>query len=257
MIALYSKGLVSFLNLSLSRLLKDSILVVQNIQCEHLGRFKKLFESDKYDISVIDARNIKNIFPNISDYSGIIILGGPMSVYDNYEYLEEEQNLINKAVDMNIPTLGICLGSQLIAQALGGNVHAGKTKEIGWYDVEITNDGKREIFSGLSTNNVKIFQWHGDTYDLPNGSIILAKSRDYVQAFRIKNAIGIQFHIEVDVNMIKDWINQYSKEIEDSKIPVDSIMPKNLSQIEELSSLCKLVYVNFRDMIEKSKKKIN
>jgi len=69
---------------------KDSILVVQNIQCEHLGRFKKLFESDKYDISVIDARNIKNIFQNISDYSGIVILGGPMSVYDNYEYLQEE-----------------------------------------------------------------------------------------------------------------------------------------------------------------------
>lgn len=237
--------------------MNDSILVVQNIQCEHLGRFKKLFESDKYDISVIDARNIKNIFQNLSDYSGIVILGGPMSVSDNYEYLQEEQNLINKAVDMNIPTLGICLGSQLIAQALGGSVHVGKTKEIGWYDVEITNDGKKEIFSGLSTNNVKIFQWHGETFLLPDSSTILAKSRDYVQAFRIKNAIGIQFHIEVDVNMIKDWINQYSKEIEDSKIPVDSIMPKNLSQIEELSSLCKLVYVNFRDMIEKSKKKIN
>ena len=243
------------MNLSLSLPVKDSILVVQNIQCEHLGRFKKLFESDKYDISVIDARNIKNIFPNISDYSSIVILGGPMSVSDNYDYLQEEQNLIKKAVDMNIPTLGICLGSQLIAQALGGNVHAGKTKEIGWYNVEITNDGKREIFSGLSTNNVKIFQWHGDTFDLPEGFTILAKSRDYVQAFRFKSAIGIQFHIEVNVSMIKDWINQYSKEIEDYKIPVDSIMPKNLSQIEELASLCKLVYVNFRDMIEKTRKK--
>ena len=232
-------------------LLSKNVLVVQNIGCEHLGNLSRLFESDGYNISLLNSQ--KDLIPtDINSYSGIIILGGPMSVYDNYDYLKDQQKLIKKAVDMQIPTLGICLGSQLIAESLGGTVYPGNLKEIGWYNIEVTENGSRDIFNGVKSFKNKVFQWHGDTFNLPKDSIIFAKSRDYFQAFRIKSAIGIQFHVEVDVNMINDWINQYSKEIEDSKIPVDSIMCKD-SQIEELSNLCKLVYVNFRNLIEKTR----
>jgi GMP synthase-like glutamine amidotransferase len=217
-----------------------------------LGTFKDFFESDGYSLCILDAKDTKNILKNISHYAGIVILGGPMSVYDNYDYLKEEQNLIRKASELGVPTLGICLGSQLIAQALGGRVYQGNIKEIGWYEVEITDDGKREIFNDISSQMIKIFQWHGDTYDLPVQSKILAKSKEYTQAFRIKNAIGIQFHIEVNVNMINNWIKQYSKELKDSKIVADSILPENISQIEDLSNLCKSVYTNFHDMIQKN-----
>lgn len=229
-----------------------NILVVQNIQCEHLGTFREFFESDGYSLSIIDAQNTKKATANISDYAGIVILGGPMSVNDKYDYLKDEQNLIKIASERNIPTLGICLGSQLIAKALGGRVYHGKIKEIGWYDVEITEEGKREVFNGVSSQMIKIFQWHGDTFDLPMQSRILAKSHEYVQAFRVKNTIGIQFHIEVDINMINNWIRQYSNELKDSKIVADSILPENQSQIENLANLCKLVYMNFHNMIQKN-----
>lgn len=229
-----------------------NILVVQNIQCEHLGNFREFFESDGYSLSIIDAQNTKNAAANISDYAGIVILGGPMSVNDTYDYLEDEQNLIKIASELDIPTLGICLGSQLIAKALGGRVYRGKIKEIGWYDVEITEEGKREVFNGVSSQMIKIFQWHGDTFDLPLQSTILAKSNEYVQAFRVKNAIGIQFHIEVDTNMINNWIRQYSNELKNSKIVADSILPENQSQIENLANLCKLVYMNFHNIIQKN-----
>lgn len=228
-----------------------NILVIQNINCEHLGNFRDFLESDGYSICIYDSNNSKKALQNISDYAGIIILGGPMSVYDKYDYLKEEQNLIKKALALDIPTLGICLGSQLIAQALGGRVYPGRIKEIGWYEVEITDDGKKEIFHGVSSQRITIFQWHGDTFDLPVNSTILAKSSDYIQAFRIKNTIGIQFHIEVDINMINNWIRQYSNELKDLKIVPSSLMPENQSQIENLFNLCKLVYMNFHDIIQK------
>jgi GMP synthase-like glutamine amidotransferase len=226
----------------------SNILVVQNIGCEHLGNLSRLFESDGYNISLLNSQ--KDLIPtDINSYSGIIILGGPMSVYDNYDYLKDQQKLIKKAVDMQIPTLGICLGSQLIAEALGGTVYPGNLKEIGWYNVEITENGSRDIFNGVKSFKNKVFQWHGDTFRLPESAIILAKSDIYVQAFRINSAIGIQFHIEINESMIEEWIKIYSKEVLDLKSDKTNIMPQKKKQITNLFILCKLVYNNFKEMI--------
>ena len=143
--------------------MSQNILVIQNIGCEHLGNLSRLFESDGYNISLLNSQ--KDLIPtDLISYSGIVILGGPMSVYDNYDYLKDQQKLIRKAVDMKIPTLGICLGSQLIAEAMGGKVYPGNLKEIGWCDIEITENGSRDIFNGITTLKNKVFQWHGDSF---------------------------------------------------------------------------------------------
>lgn len=229
-------------------ILSKNILVIQNIGCEHLGNLAKLFELDGFNVTILNSQN--DLIPtDLISYSGIIILGGPMSVYDNYDYLKNEQKLIKKAVDMNIPTLGICLGSQLIAEAMGGKVYPGNLKEIGWHDIEITENGSRDIFNGITTLKNTVFQWHGDTFELPESAIILAKSDTYVQAFRIKTAIGIQFHIEVDESMIDEWIGVYSKEISDLNLDKSNIISNQKKQILNLLILCKLIYKNFKKMI--------
>lgn len=229
-------------------ILSKNILVIQNIGCEHLGNLAKLFELDGFNVTILNSQN--DLIPtDLISYSGIIILGGPMSVYDNYDYLKNEQKLIKKAVDMNIPTLGICLGSQLIAEAMGGKVYPGNLKEIGWHDIEITENGSRDIFNGITTLKNTVFQWHGDTFELPESAIILATSDTYVQAFRIKTAIGIQFHIEVDESMIDEWIGVYSKEISDLNLYKSNIISHQKKQILNLLILCKLIYNNFKKMI--------
>ncbi len=224
-------------------------MVIQNIACEHLGNLANLFELDGFNVTILNSQN-NSIPKDLISYSGIIILGGPMSVYDNYDYLKNEQKLIKKAVEMNIPTLGICLGSQLIAEAMGGKVHAGNLKEIGWYDIEITENGHRDIFNGVSTLKHTVFQWHGDTFELPPSAIILAKTNKYIQAFRIKTAIGIQFHIEVDESMIDEWTRVYSKEISDLNLDKSNIIPHQKKQILNLLIFCKLIYNNFKKMIQ-------
>ena len=231
-------------------------MVIQNIECEGLGSLAYLFELDGFNLTILNSQS--SLIPtDLTSYSGIIILGGPMSVYDNYVFLKNEQKLIKKAVDMKIPTLGICLGSQLIAEAMGGKVYPGNLKEIGWHDIEITENGSREIFNGIATLTNTVFQWHGDTFDLPKSAIILAKSDAYVQAFRIKTAIGIQFHIEVDESMIEEWLKVYSKEVSDLNLDKSEILSPQKMQVLNLLMICKLIYNNFKKMINHYDHKYN
>ncbi|MGH9933572.1 MAG: type 1 glutamine amidotransferase, partial [Nitrososphaerales archaeon] len=164
----------------------------------------------------------------------------------------DEQKLIQNAMAKNIPTLGICLGSQLLAKAAGAKVYKGSRKEIGWYPVEITTDGMNDMFNGLK-NNITVFQWHGDTYDLPKNAMTLARSELYpVQAFKVGSAVGIQFHLEVSKDMVKDWINQYKSELESVRdyIDVDDIIAGLDTNVNALNEYTRVLYRNFRKMIK-------
>lgn len=220
------------------------ILCVQNIECETLGTLEKLFRSDGFGIDTVHARN-EPIPDSIKRYAGVIILGGPMSVYDKHPYLQKEQNLINIAMENDVPVLGVCLGSQLIAHAAGGRVYRGIKKEIGWHKVSVTPAGQADIFAGIGgSQDLRVFQWHGDTYDLPSDAVVLAKSDLYPQAFRIGSAVGIQFHLEVDKNMIERWMKEYAKEVKEANIHKEDVLPK-AGEIEDLSLKCSQAYRNF------------
>lgn len=228
--------------------MKDIILSIQNTEIETLGNFKELFESDGYKIETIHVK--KDKIPQEPDkYAGIVILGGYMSVYEALPYLNEEQDLIRSANRLQVPLLGICLGSQLIAQALGGRVYKGEQKEIGWFDVVINNEGKNDIFKGIANKNIKVFQWHGDTFKLPNSAMLLASSDLYPQAFRLGNSIGILFHLEVTSQMIHNWTQNYGHEMNEVGISVNVILDGKNSEFESLANSCKVVYGNFSKMI--------
>jgi len=227
---------------------KDVILSIQNTEIETLGNLKKLFEADGYKIKTVNVK--RDYIPHNADqYAAIVILGGYMSVYENLSYLNEQQELIRNAKQHQVPLLGICLGSQLIAQALGGRVYKAEKKEIGWFDVAINNEGMNDIFKGIANKNMKVFQWHGDTYELPKSATLLASSDLYPQAFRIDTTIGILFHLEVTSEMIQKWLESYGPEMNESGVTADAILNEKKAEFESLASNCEVVYSNFSKMI--------
>ncbi len=227
------------------------ILSIQNISCETLGTLEDFLESDGYVLDKVLAPE-DPIPQSAIEFSAIILLGGPMSVYEGVPYLTKEQFLIRDAYRRNVPVLGVCLGSQLIAGALGGTVFRGAKKEIGWYVVKITDKGLDNLFKGFEQKELGVFQWHGDTYTLPRNAVVLAYSDLYPQAFKIGSAYGLQFHLEVTTDIIKVWTEEYREEIRREGIELEKIIARNSDEIVELNKECSLVWSNFSDIIQRN-----
>ena len=185
-------------------------MVFQHVPFEILGTMHPLFKQDNFRIRYINFGRHANSRPNLKRYRGLIILGGPMGVNDvsRYPHLQTEIDLIRKAIDKDIPILGICLGAQLIAAALGAKVSKSSKPEIGWSTVKLTEHGRVDPLFKHFRQQEKIFQWHNDTFEIPIGAVHLA-STDVCphQAFRYKdNVYGFQFHLEADEPLIERWL---------------------------------------------------
>jgi len=171
------------------------VLAFRHVPFEGIGRIAPLLENRGIACDYADLYVDGATTPDIAAYHGLIFLGGPMSANDPLPYLDRERALIAEAVERGQPLLGICLGSQLIARSLGGDVHRNPQREIGWFDLEFTdlaaNDG---LFSGIPGPET-VFHWHSDTWELPPGAVRLASSKACKnQAFRAgSNVYGMQF----------------------------------------------------------------
>ena len=223
----------------------SDVLVVQNTRIESSGYLGELLSRDGFDITSINAKH--EPIPN-KKFSLVVILGAPESANDNFPYLIEEQELIKNSVNDDIPVLGICLGSQLIAKTFGAKIYSGPKKEIGFYnDLKISSDST--FFSGFQ-NPFTVFHWHGDTFDLPQGALRLASSEHYPnQAFQYKSAIGLQFHLEVNEEMVNLWLDNTEEKLQ--KIPY--IDPQKIrSEINENISIVKSNMKNFYNNFKSS-----
>lgn len=218
-----------------------NVLLVQNTRIEGAGYLGDLLQNDGFKITSIHAKE-QDIPQNNFDW--IIILGAPESANDDLPYLKEEQKLIQTSVSNDIPVLGICLGSQLIAKTFGSEVYRGSKTEIGFYDdLKIENNN---LFAGIK--NPTVFHWHADTFDLPDGATRLASSTVYQnQAFRIDSAVGLQFHLEVNKEMVNLWLDK----TEDKLKNIPGINPQKIrdevdEKISTVQNNMRLFYNNFK-----------
>ena len=228
----------------------SDFLVLQHIDCEDLGTIEQAMIHRGISYRYVRLFDGDPLPEDIKNYSGLIILGGPMNVYeeDVYPYLKDEDILIKEAVKRRIPVLGICLGGQLIAKATGAKVNKGAKKEIGWYDLLLTPGGKADKVFKNSPERLTVFQWHGDTFDIPSDATHLAGSVLFPnQAFRIgDNIYGLQFHLEVTQKMISRWINEYKDELSSlDYIDPEKIIKDTDKYIKTLSQHAELFYNRF------------
>lgn len=229
------------------------LLVFQHVPHEILGTLNPLLKRAGFRIRYVNFARHPDVQPTLDGYDGLVVLGGPMSVNDadRLPHLRTEMKLIEDAMKRNLPVLGICLGAQLIAKTLGSGVYVNKEKEIGWYDVSPTDHAERDPLLRAFQKTEKIFQWHGETFDIPRTGLHLAFSSLCAnQAFRYgANVYGFQFHLEVDEGMIHRWLRVGENRDEiaalGGKIDPDRIHTETPTHITRLNQLSDRIFGEF------------
>ncbi|GET22112.1 type 1 glutamine amidotransferase [Prolixibacter denitrificans] len=192
---------------------------LQHVPFEDLGCIEQWITQNHHPSTV--TRFFENDeLPSLSDFDMLIVMGGPMGIYDDKEYpwLTEERQFIRKAIDANKTVLGICLGSQLIAHAMGAKVYPNREKEIGWFDISLTEQGHQSRLLEGFDETFPVFHWHGDTFELPAGAHHLFQSEGCVnQAFIRDHVLALQFHFEVTPESLNEMVKHGKEELTDGK----------------------------------------
>ena len=238
------------------------VLVLQHVPYEILGTLDPQLRIAGYRIRYVNFGRNPDANPDVDKYQGLIILGGPMNVdmTEDYPHLETEMRIIRRAMERGIPILGICLGAQLIAKTLGAEVKQNPVKEIGWYNISLTPEGERDPLLRHFEGTQRIFEWHGDTFELPKEATHLAYGKSCKnQAFRIgDNIYGFQFHLEVDPPLVERWLNTpvYQAEIASTEgmICPDNVRQETQCYIEEQMNLSEKVFGEFLSLMGHTKR---
>lgn len=186
----------------------------------------------------------------IDDYAAILVFGGAMHAdqEDNHPWLREENLFIQRLLDRHVPLLGICLGAQLIAKAAHAPVYRSSEPEVGWVEIELTDDAARDPLLGFFPRRFQAFQWHFYTYDVPGGACELARSTVCTQAFRLGEcAWGIQFHAEVTREQIGRWIDDATEDVPGSP---EELRAETDEEIAEWNALGKRLCRAFLEQAE-------
>ena len=193
---------------------------------------------------------------DLHDYDAVMVFGGAMHAdqEDQHPFLREEKALLAGLLDRGVPVMGVCLGSQLLAEAAGGSARRASTPEIGWHEVQLTPEGARDPVLGPLAPRFTAFQWHSYEFTLPPGATPLARSDVCLQAFRLGNAMGIQFHAEVSRKDAEAWIDDYRSDEDAVRIGVDPdpLRRRTHSSIEQWNELGRALCTRFLDSIHRS-----
>jgi GMP synthase-like glutamine amidotransferase len=199
-------------------------------------------------LNIARTRLYKNdSFPAPETIDWLVIMGGPMNIYqyDTYPWLLRERQFISEAINRRKCVLGICLGAQLIADALGGKVTKNKSPEIGFFDVKLNRKGVRsDIFAGFE-KSFNAFHWHGDTFSIPAGAVSLAKSKACDnQAFSYTDrVIALQFHLDYNRSSIEKMVRNCSHELVNAPYvqSIEELMTNSANLVKQEELLYKLL----------------
>lgn len=237
---------------------RPKILVFQHVPYEPLGTLDPLLKESGFRIRYVNFGRQPESRPTLEKYAALIVLGGPMNAdqIDCFPNLITEVEIIREAVQRDMSILGVCLGAQLLAKALGGSVTRNAAPEIGWYDVELTEAGSKDPVLSAFSPVQQVFQWHEDGITLPSDAIRLARSpASAVQAFRHgKHAYGFQFHLEANRPLIERWLavpdHQATLAKEQGRIDPDAIRAQTAASVGPLQDLSRETFTRWIDQFE-------
>lgn len=239
------------------------ILVFQHADSETLGNLEKEIKLQNLEFEILRTFD-HPVFPSgkdLENYGAVISLGGPLAVYEasRHPWMVKELLILKEALRQKKPILGICLGAQLLAAAAGAKVVKGPIKEIGWGWIQFDDWFSRRnplTFQVDLKKRHRVFQWHGDTFNLPPEGYRLAWNDSYpVQMFSFQgNAIGIQFHVETTEKMIYDWVSDGRDKIVKNGFDPEKILEESVSYLPDLQKMSHKFFYGFASLIRENRR---
>jgi GMP synthase-like glutamine amidotransferase len=222
------------------------LYIFRHIECEGPGYFGEVLSRLAIPCQVIAIDRNEPVPAGIDGCSGLVFMGGPMSVNDPLPWIGQELKLIRKAHAQGLPVLGHCLGGQLISKALGGTVSANPVREIGWHTVRKLHNETAESWLGELPFRMELFHWHGETFSVPDhAELILESDHCARQAFASGNTLALQCHVEMTAPMVREWVSRYREELGNPSPTVQSAesMAENLAgKIAALQQIADTLY---------------
>ncbi len=222
-------------------------IVLMHVESEGPGTLGTFLQNHGVEIETRKLYAKDPVPTEISGLDAVISMGGPMNVYeeDEYPFLKDETDFLRQAIDDGIPVMGVCLGAQMIAKACGKKVYRAPEEEVGWCEISLTEMAREDYLFKDLPSPLTVFQWHGDTFDVPDGGVLLASSEVCEnQAFRYKNAYGLQFHVEVTGDMLEEWFEDSDKK--------EEILEKYKMLRADLDKNAEKIYHGFLKLMQKA-----
>lgn len=229
------------------------VIVLQHAGCEAPGLIAEAVERKGVEIKTVRGFDGEAVPEEMGAAAGLVIMGGPMGVYetDRFPFLRQELRLIESALREEKPVLGVCLGSQLLASALGDEVRRGMQKEIGWREVRLTDEAASDpLMQGLK-REFTAWHWHGDVYGLPAGCVRLASSTlTSVQAIRYgSKAYGLLFHLEITPEILSGMVQTFADELKEEGIDAATLSREGATHLAPLAAMGKQVFRRWAEML--------
>lgn len=224
----------------------NSIRIFRHIDCEGPAYLQTLLQEKNIAFELIRIDAFESVKQSLDHVAGLIFMGGSMSVNDPLEWIDQEVALIQQAVQQNIPVLGVCLGSQLLAKALGSRIYPGPCMEIGWYPVNCITG--HPLTADLP-EQIDVFHWHGETFDLPKEARLLFSNERYQnQGFAVGPHLGLQFHVEMEAELVREWVQRNPADLErrcEHAHDADAILSDLDSRITSMQAAARILFDNW------------